>query len=248
VSNVCREGHPLTLRGSGGKRICRVCERARARDTHRLLGDAARHLGLTLDAYRAEHGGSRATAEAVLAGPAAPPQPETCPNGHRRTSANTGWKRSHGRTHRFCIDCRRIRDRRAWDVIAVAAERHGMSASEWIRRHGGNYSTAAVAAGMEPAVEVRHRKPDNWSRNERARQARAATRARAAATATHVAHLDPEPSTWDGLSILALCSCGWRETHATPDRARAALHAHTAERPDSAYVRGDRLDHWQETA
>jgi hypothetical protein len=247
VSDLCPEGHPLTLR-SGGRHTCRDCTRAAARDTYRLISAAARHLGLTNDAYRAAHGGSRATAQAVLAGPPAPKGPETCPNGHPRTPENTGWKRSHGREHRFCQVCRRQRDRRAWDAIVEAAERKGMSATEWIRRHGGNYSTAAVAAGMEPAERKPERKPDTWSRDQRARLAREATRARAAAAATHVVHLDPEPHRWDGLSVLALCSCGWRETHATPDRARAALADHTAERPDAAYVRGDRLDHWQETA
>jgi hypothetical protein len=231
-----------------GKRFCRECANEAAREQYRLCAAAARHLGLTNAAYLAAHGSSRAAAKAVLAGPPAQLGPEHCPNGHPRTPENTGRKRSHGRDHRYCSACRRERDRRAWTAIIAAAEQHGISASEWVRRNGGNYSVAAIAAGMEPAEPYPARR-EGSAREEAARKAREATRARAAQWAAHVAHLDPDQPDWDGLSVLALCSCGWRETHPHPDGARAALKAHTDVRPDAAHVRGDRLDpYWQETA
>jgi hypothetical protein len=249
MTGLCRAGHPLTRRN--GKSVCRECARDASRDLDRLIGAAARHLGLTRAAYRAEHGSVRRVAEAVLAGPPAPPRPETCARGHVRTPENTGWKRSRGRAHRYCTACARERDSAALTTISAAAEQAGLTSAEWIRRHGGNRSSAAAAAAAQLHLHgPRPRsRPESRARDEAVRQARAATRARVAASGrTHIAHLDPDQPDWDGLSVLAVCSCGWRETHATPYRARAALAEHTATRPDSAYVRGDRLDSWQESA
>jgi hypothetical protein len=245
--STCGKGHTAVERTSRGKWVCRECAREAAREKDRLIGSAARHAGLTRDEYKARHGQTRAAAEAVLAGPAAEPRPDTCRNGHPRTPENTGWKQNDARNGgptRYCTACRRDRDAAAWATIADAAAAAGMSTSEWVRQHGRKPSAAANTATL--GTSRRRPSPDDEearSRRQRAREARDQIRAEALATWTHVATLDPDQRDWDGLSVLALCSCGWRETHATRDDARRALTDHTAARLDARQVHGDRVDH-----
>jgi hypothetical protein len=248
VTGLCPKGHQAG-RTISGKWRCPECERVNARRRDQLLGDAARHLGLTRDEYAALHGKSMGAAQRVLAGPPGEPRPDTCRRGHPRTPENTGHKRAGDGFTRYCTACRRDRDAETGAAIADAADHAGVSASEWIRRHG--TVTAAAAAGRAARGTEPERRPAVsaiGARAERARQARAQVRAEAEAARTHVVSLDPDQRDWDGLSILAICSCGWRETHATPDRARAALRDHTAERPDAAHVRGDRLDQYRQVS
>jgi hypothetical protein len=238
---TCRKGHPVD-RSHRGKWVCRQCHRDESRERWRILSDAARHLGLTQAQYVAAHGKSAKTARAVLEGPAAPPRPDQCRRGHPRTPENTGYKQGPNGETRYCTACRRDREAEVWAGIADAAELAGMSPSEWVRLHGRSRgSVPTLASSPDPAAA--------GSRYERARRTRAAVRADALATWTHVAHLDPDQRDWDGLSVLAVCSCGWRETHPNPWDARSALNTHTMNRPDSQVVRGDRVDRrWQETA
>jgi hypothetical protein len=242
---TCRKGHPVD-RSHRGKWVCRQCHRDESRERWQILSDAARHLGLTQAQYIATYGKSAKTARTVLEGPAAPPRPDQCRRGHPRTPENTGYKQGPNGETRYCTACRRDREAEVWSGIADAAEKAGMSASEWIRLHGRSRGSVPTPRSSPD------RPPDPngaGSRYDRARRTRAAVRADALATSTHVAHLDPDQRDWDGLSVLAVCSCGWRETHPNPWDARSALNTHTMNRPDSQVVRGDRVDRrWQETA
>jgi hypothetical protein len=222
VTSTCRRGHTNPVRDNVG--ACGTCRTDDARERSQLIRAAAAHLGLTRREYEATHGGGRVTARAILAGPPAAPAPEQCRNGHPRTEQNTGHRTVNGKTIRYCVVCR-------------TASRNASRERE------------RAAKAEQPPPPPRPRKPHNWAYRQRLLALREAARVRAAAEVPHVAHLDPEQRDWDGLSVLALCSCGWRETHATPDRARAALKDHTETRPDVLWVRGDRVDHdWQVTA
>jgi hypothetical protein len=248
VSERCPDGHSIR-RTPTGKWRCRTCEQARARQRDRLISDAARHLGLTRRQYLATHGSSRDACLAALAEPANP-KPELCRQGHPRTDENTGWKQREGRDPvRYCKPCRRDRDADAWAAVAEAADQAGVSASQYIRDNGGTLMGAANLARLGTTRKRPRRDvAEIDDRFERAQQARAQVRAEAEATWAHVARLDPDQRIWDGLSVLALCSCGWRETHASRDAAADAAVAHTASRSDARHVRGDRLDNWQESA
>jgi hypothetical protein len=250
VNGLCSKGHP-TERTPRGKWVCRTCNRENGRERDRILAQAAKHLGLTRVEYALRHGKRTDTALAVLAGPGVDPRPETCRRGHPRTPENTGWKRAHGRTTRYCTACRRARDADAWAAVAAAADQSGMSCSQWLRLHGRNLTAAAEAARriLPDRPEPQRLRARPGTDLDQARRARDQVRADLEAEWTHVVRLDPDQRDWDGLSVLALCSCGWRETHATPDRARAALKDHAADRPDARHIRGDRVDHFrQETA
>jgi hypothetical protein len=250
VSDLCQHGHPYSYR-SDGERVCRECSRANSREREQLISAAARHLGLTRRQFKAIHGTTRAACLAALTEPATP-KPDTCRQGHPRTPDNVGWKHRPGREPtRYCMACRRDRDADAWAAVAEAADQAGVSASRYIRDHGGTLAGAATVARRNRGAEPK--RPRDISaindRFERAQQARAQVRAEAEAVWTHVATLDPDQRDWDGLSVLALCSCGWRETHGTRVEALAAASAHTANRRDARHVRGDRLDrHYQESA
>jgi hypothetical protein len=71
VKTHCPQGHPLAegnlARRASPGRDCLTCSREVSRTRARLVGDAAKALGMTWRGYVAQYGQSRAAAERVLA-------------------------------------------------------------------------------------------------------------------------------------------------------------------------------------